>query len=79
MDQACFASAHQGMHQDSIAGRPSDEPTHTPIAMQAAGSRPDTYPRTQRHLATGGARIRITDIVGDDLHASRFLRLVGLP
>jgi len=77
MDQSCLASEYRTTHQASIAAGQIDEPAHTLAAPQAAGSRPEIYPRNPRRLTTGGGCIRIADIVGDDLWVSRFI-MAGL-
>jgi hypothetical protein len=77
MDQSCLASEYRTTHQASIAAGQIDEPAHTLAAPQAAGSRPEIYPRTLDVWLPAVGRIRIADIVGDDLWVSRFL-MVGL-
>ena len=77
MDQSCLASEYRAAPQAALVAGPTDEPGQTPTAPQAAGSRPEIYPRNPRRLTTGGGCIRIADIVGDDLWVSRFI-MAGL-
>ena len=77
MDQSCLASEYRAAPQAALVAGPTDEPGQTPTAPQAAGSRPEIYPRTLDVWLPAVGRIRIADIVGDDLWVSRFI-MAGL-